>query len=307
MTADGTRLVSGQMTTRSDLLVSSNPEKGALKKIASGTDFSYRFCWTTDGRIVYSSKDAGSYDLYVVDADGSNRKQLTFERSSNETEPAASPDGRYIVFVSDRTGESGLYRINPDGTGLRSLTPSPQLGHADRDPQFTPDSQWVLYQHWDDDPTLWKIPIDGGAPVLVKGARPPVPQAARECAYGASVSPDGRSLAFLYFIDDPKTGPSSTDVVVATLDGQVVKRFLYRAERPGAVDGDSRVQWSRDGSSLYYNRKDLWRRPLAGGALAQVTHFEEGLGYFDWSFDCKTLACSRSSVQTDVVMITNFH
>ncbi len=307
MTADGTRLVSVQMSNRSDLLVSSDPEKGAFKKIASGTDVTYRFSWTIDGKIVYSSNEGGSYDLYVADADGSNRRQLTFDRSSNETEPAASPDGRYIVFVSDRTAESGLYRINRDGTGLRSLTPSPKPGQPDSDPQFTPDGQWVFYQHWDGGPTLWKIPIDGGTPVFVKGARPPVPQALVECAYGASVSPDGRSLAFLYFTDDPEAGVSATDVVVAALDGRIVKRFPYSAKKTGSVCVDCRVQWSRDGGALYYVLKDLWRRPLAGGSLAQVTHFEEPLIYFDWSFDGKSLACSRSSGQTDVVMITNFH
>ena len=299
MTADGTRLVSVEMTQRSELLVASDPEKGALKKIASGSDVRYRFCWTIDGTIVYSSNEGGSYDLYVADADGSGRRQLTFDRISNETDPAASPDGRYIVFASDRKGESGLHRINLDGTGLKSLTGSATY-RPDRDPQFTPDGQWILYQHWDGGPTLRKIPIDGGTPVLVKGARPSVPPALVEWAYGAS-------LAFLSFTEDAEAGASATDVVVASLDGQVVKRFRYRAEKTGTVHGDSRVQWSRDGTALYYDLNGLWRRPLAGGSLARVTHFEEPLGYFDWSFDGKTLACSRSSGQSDVVMITNFN
>jgi Tol biopolymer transport system component len=51
--------------------------------------------WTADRKLVYGSNDGGSYDLYVSDADGSDRKQLTFDRDSNETQPAASPDGRY--------------------------------------------------------------------------------------------------------------------------------------------------------------------------------------------------------------------
>ena len=51
----------------------------------------------------------------------------------------------------------------------------------------------------------------------------------------------------------------------------------------------------------------LWKRPLGGGPAVQVTHFEDTVTYFDWSFDGKRLAVSRSSGLTDVVLITNFH
>jgi Tol biopolymer transport system component len=72
------------------------------------------------------------------------------------------------------------------------------------------------------------------------------------------------------------------------------------------------VQWSRDGGALFYNLYDrdvraLWKQPLAGGSPVQVTHFEEPLHYFDWSFDGRALAVSRSSTLSDVVVITNFH
>jgi Tol biopolymer transport system component len=309
LSADGAKLTSVQSTERSDIVVSSDPEKGTFKKTVSGTDVKYRPCWTADGKLVYSSNDGGSYDLYVSDADGSNRKQLTFDRASNETQPAASPDGRYIVFVSDRSGEQGLYRINRDGTGIRSLTPKPTPHYRDYSPQVTPDSQWVLYNHWYYGPSVWRVSIDGGTPVRIKGTLPPELGPGGDWAFGASASPDGRSLAFLYCAQDPKSKEfSGMHIAVASLDGRIVKKFsLFQ---PGLMSGDDwRVQWSHDGSALYYQsirEPNLWRQPLAGGSPVQVTHFEERLHYFDWSLDGKKLAASRSLTLSDVVLITNF-
>ncbi len=307
LTADGSKLVSVQSTERSDIVVSADPEKGPFKSAANGTDVQYRMCWAPDGRLVYSSNDGGSYDLYVSDADGSHRKQLTFERGSDETQPAVSADGRYVVFVSDRTGEQGLYRMNLDGTGLRALTPEPKPHFRDNDPQVTPDSRWVLYRHWNNGPSQWKISIDGGTPILVKGARPATPAGPVESAFGASASPDGRSLAFFYFTQDPKSLDFSTmELVVASAEGRILKRFPY--SNVVRLGDNMRVQWSRNGSALYYRSvepPDLWRQPLAGGSPAQLTHFEEPIRYFDWSFDGKRLAVSRSSTQSDVVLITN--
>jgi eukaryotic-like serine/threonine-protein kinase len=310
-TGDGAGVVSVQSVERSDILVSTDPEARAFKKVASGTDVTYRMCWTGDGKLVYGANDGGSYDLYVSDADGSNRKQLTFDRDSNETQPAASPDGRFVVFVSDRSGEQGLYRMNRDGTGLVSLTPKPEPHHRDYDPHFTPDGQWVLYRHWDNGPSLWKVPIDGARPVLVKGARPPRPPGPVESAFGASASPDGRSLAFFYWEQDPKSLRTSwAEIALASLDGRILRRFAIPTSSRSVPDSQ-RVQWGRDGRALYYNLFDrdvraLWRQPLSGASPVQVTHFEEPLHYFDWSLDGKALAVSRSSTLSDVVMITNF-
>jgi Tol biopolymer transport system component len=312
ITADGKHVVSVQSVQRSDISVSSTPGTGPFKRIVTGTDGDYRFCWTPEGEIVYASNEGGTYDLYVFDADGSNRRRLTFDRTGNETEPAASPDGRFIVFVSDRTGVGRLHRMNRDGTDLRTLTHATAAAYrADTDPRVTPDGRWVLYRHGDNGFNLWKVPMEGGTPVLVKGARPAPPGGMVEEAFGASASPDGRFLAFFHFLFDQDAATSLIDIVVALPDGRITRRFPYAETRRGGISAHEHVQWSPDGSALYYvnmrkGNHDVWKQAVAGGPPVQVTRFEEPVNYCDWSFDGRTLACARSLTLRDVVKISNF-
>lgn len=80
------------------------------------------------GKIAFASDRSGKGDIYVMDPDGTNIKQIT---SSPEAEayPAWSPDGKALAFVA-WTNEGGgstelarIYAVNADGTGRRVLLP----------------------------------------------------------------------------------------------------------------------------------------------------------------------------------------
>jgi Tol biopolymer transport system component len=99
--------------------------------------------------------------------------------------------------------------------------------------------------------------------------------------------------------------------VITRPDGRIVKRFPYAETRLGGISDSEHVQWSPDGSALYYvnmrkGNHDVWKQPVAGGPPVQMTHFEEPVQYCDWSLDGRTLACSRSLTLSDVVKITSF-
>jgi WD40-like Beta Propeller Repeat len=102
--------------------------------------------WSPDGsRLVFARRETfgSTSQLYVVDVDGSNERQLTFGAGASRF-PSWSPDGTQIVFTNDRR----LHVIEPDGSGMRPLP--------------TPVDD-VLAPHWG---TSTTVPSPPGAPTI---------------------------------------------------------------------------------------------------------------------------------------------
>jgi TolB protein len=77
--------------------------------------------WSSLNRIAFSGLKYDQIDIYTIDPDGSNLRQLTADQGKNE-DPCWSPDGRYIVFSSDRAGKYQLYLMNADGRNQQRIT-----------------------------------------------------------------------------------------------------------------------------------------------------------------------------------------
>ncbi len=88
----------------------------------------------------------GRLEVYVMDADGSNLRQVTDNRASNFA-PFWHPNGRQILFSSNLHNPGGrgfsLYLINVDGTGLERVTYSET--NFDGFPMFSPDGRHLIF------------------------------------------------------------------------------------------------------------------------------------------------------------------
>ncbi len=140
------------------------------------------FAFSPDGKIVYATDTAGNEDIWLMDADGANQRQLTNDKGL-DTHPLVSPDNRYIFFTSNRTGESRIWRMNIDGSNQVQIT-NKNGGYS----RFvTPDGKFLYYQSAMTD-DLMKVSLEGG----------------EESSFGENVgyfqafSPDGNRLAFLF-------------------------------------------------------------------------------------------------------------
>ena len=96
-------------------------------------------------------------DLWIMDLEQGGLRQLT-DDVRRDWHPQWCPDGRSILFTSDRGGDPDLWIVGADGTGLRRLTSLE--GTEDRG-RWSPDGSRVVFQ-WSGD--LWLVDAGGGAP-----------------------------------------------------------------------------------------------------------------------------------------------
>jgi len=121
-------------------------------------------CMSPDGRtVVYLSDHGGHGNIWICNSDGSNARQLTFERDPNVTMglPIWSPSGREIVFVRS-PGRMDLWLIAPDGRNVRRIV------EGGLSATWSPDGRWLYYMPpsgtWD----IRRIPAGGGDSELVR-------------------------------------------------------------------------------------------------------------------------------------------
>jgi TolB protein len=84
-------------------------------------------------------------DLFVAKLAGDGEPRLTrlTTTAGYDAECSFSPDGKQVLFVSDRDGDPDIFVMNADGTDVRQLTNSPGY---DGGPFFSPDGKWIAYR-----------------------------------------------------------------------------------------------------------------------------------------------------------------
>lgn len=170
--------------------------------------------WSPDGtRIAYVlsradlEKSAYDTDVWVIDADGRNDRQLTRARGA-DLRPRWSPDGTRIAFLSDRDGKNAVHVIDVAGGESRKLIDVPA---AVREFEWSPDGKWMAFTRFDE------LTAEEGkrarekddARVVGEGRKPVHLHIAGADGLGArrltsgefsvttfSWSPDGRTIAF---------------------------------------------------------------------------------------------------------------
>jgi Tol biopolymer transport system component len=109
-------------------------------------------------------------DLYTLPIAGGEATRIT-EGMAFDSQPRYSPDGKTIVFLSDRDGADNLWTANADGTDPKALTKGKQ--NVFRSPEWTPDGKYVAASKMTPGTPpsmhLWMYHVDGGSGVKLTG------------------------------------------------------------------------------------------------------------------------------------------
>lgn len=211
-------------------------------------------------------------DLWSVSSSGGEAKRLTIH-TANDQMPKWSPDGKRIVFASNRFGGTNLFSIRPDGTDLRRITFETGVQYPNA---FSPDSQLVYgYTNAWGGQDLFRVPITGGE--LVRLTSHPL-----ERKFLCSISPDGRTLAFCLgggagnWRKPGIRGTSTSDIWLAN---NTVPLTNYRNITQNDAN-DSFPLFVRDGSIFFISNRsgwpNLWRMNGDGSSPKQLTQHRDG-------------------------------
>jgi serine/threonine protein kinase/Tol biopolymer transport system component len=240
----------------------------------------------------YARLDGDDYDIFLQRVGGGNPINLTVDSEVDDTQPAYSPDGRWIAFRSSRDG-GGLFVMGATGESVRRVT---DFGLQ---PAWSPDSRELAFATEavrrplvrTNPSQLWRVEVATGR--------------CRRVYQGDAVqpnwSPDGRRLAF-WGIARPGSA-------------RVVRTIPASGGTPTDVLKDGFVNWNPvwapDGRSLYFvsdrgGSMNLWRIPVdqgtgeVRGEPQPVTTPAESFGAFSLSGDGLRVLFASDEMKTSV-------
>ncbi len=202
--------------------------------------------WSPDGtRIAFASQRSGSFDLYVMAADGTGTQRLTSTKDDDESSPSWSPEGDRIAFAR----EGDIYVMNANGSGARRIS---DVTAEEAEPAWSPDGRWIAYARREPGTPvreIWIMRPDGtGRQQLTE---------LQSASYSPAWSPDSTRIAF------------STDNRISQYDIYWVTVANRKTTRVTVSQEDSfEPAWSSDGSAIAFSENGAIQLAsvVAGGA-----------------------------------------
>lgn len=223
------------------------------------------------GEIIVASSRAGPGKFQLYAAERSNLAQLSklSPDTGSASDPAFSPDGSRIAFVSQRdgVGNAEIYVMNADGTGTTRVTNDPL---SDGRPAFMPDGQSLVFHssRTAGKQQIWTVNVDGtGLTQLTRDSVNSSP----------SVSPDGQTIAYV------STRNKDSDIWLMGKDGSNQRQFTRSPQQR-----ESEPRFLRDGTLAYLverregNRtvQQVLRADLATGSVTALTGIDLAIASF---------------------------
>ena len=148
---------------------------GQVEQLMQSSNLLTPWTWSADGRLVYVESGLGGRDIVALTVDSERSTEVLLAEEFAEQRPAISPDGRWIAYQSDESGQYEVYvRPFPNVDAGKSTVSTGGGAH----PVWSPDGEELFYLSPDDQAdNLMVVQVDteptfsAGTPEIVFGTR----------------------------------------------------------------------------------------------------------------------------------------
>lgn len=262
--------------------------------------------WSPDGRwLAFISNRSGTDNLYVIDmkTEGKEVVRLTVG-DEMEYSPVWSPDSETIAFVRGAFGQQ-IVLIPPEGGGEKVLVEAPYVGGV----AWSSDSKWIAFTRDDARSTtdIWIVPADGSAePINVTdypgwNGDPQFSRDGKWLVFRSNRTDDSQVFRLRLQEVDQESEQEAEKEGEEELEPWERKRKTYGSPEQVEIDFDritlraeqlTSMQggvWhfavTRDSKNVLFSattagKSDIWKIPIYGGGLSQLTSWGESPGGF---------------------------
>lgn len=243
--------------------------------------------FTQSGKLVYASLSDGNFNIWTINPDGSNQRQLTNNQSANFA-PRVSADERYIFFTSNLSGSKQVWRMNIDGTNQMQIS----QGEGGTPFFASSDGNTVFYET--------ALNSNLGKILIQKDGNIVSDIISKERIISPEINPSEDTVA--YFSRKPDENVEM--VLMALPDGKILKTFNLNKLR------EFRLQWAKDGKSIFYLSRNglnivILQLFLETGETKKFIEFnsDDIIDDFHFSPDGKNIAFIQGKWRHDVYLI----
>ncbi len=305
ISADGAKVLATQFNLFANIWVLDSEVPAVQKQLTFGTTNLhgyYGIDYFPDGQIVYASNEGESTEvnLWRVDPNNNQRRQLTVNAGKRNESPTVSADGRFVYFSSNRSGKPSIWSVDANGENPHQVTSAENS--SDLYPQISPANDWLYFvRKSSGSSAVWRKSLADGREEKITDEHSLTPN------NFLALSPDGRHLAFQNLTEKvPTDDPTQTfQIAVVETDKVGTVKFF-------SLDGRKvEVFWTAD--SAAFDSID----PTPGGdrilrtSLNRQTPGEvlrdfpkEQLFGLSRAPDGKTFAAARGEIRYDAILLT---